>query len=1281
MNANNDRMKTLSLLTALLFAGASRAAAAPWVAGYYTGWEQSQLPFSSVDLTAMDAVIDFAVVPTAVGTTDGGSANEMSLNMASRVAAVHAAGKKILYTVGGVGTQAAFEGSMSPSYQATFVGNLVTFMTANNYDGIDLDMEAMSAADAAPYVAFATALRAKMTAAKPGSLLTAAVTWDPAAFAQLNGIFDHIDLETYSLSGSWYNETWHNAPVYSAAAIGGGTLASVDSMVRQFEAAGVSAAKLGVGITFDPYVWTGGSGVTKPQQTWTGAPTVSETYYYAIAKTYGLVEGATTSVAGSVYGWDSSAQAAYLSVTGSPASNDAFISYDDVSAIDAKIAYAVAHGIGSVIVWDLAGGWRTDLPAGSRGRLLAAIKSAAYGGGAAPVISAVSVSGVTQTAATIAWTTDQAADTQVEYGLTAAYGATTPLNAALTANHSASLSGLSAGTLYHYAVMSRDAAGLLAASADSAFTTLVAVSTIPVLTGPFAETFSSYPLNTCIADGATFGPWTSAFSGYGCTQIKTDGVKYWLDESPFASASSSETHSSLVLGPSFAAPITFSANVYTNAQLRKNTPPNPWEVGWMFWDYTDNSHFYYFQAKPNGWELGKEDPAYPGSQRFLATGSSPVFPIDAWYSVKIVQTSNVITVYVGGQLVTTFTDTQTPYTTGQIGLYNEDSNVRFENVAVNVTPAAIGAVAAAGVGRSSATVSWTTNEIADTQVEYGLTAAYGSSTAYSAALTLAHSSVLSGLIGGALYHYAVLSRDIAGDLTTSADFTFVTISTAPPVISAVSASGVSQTAATIDWTTNEAAESQVEYGLSASYTSTTTLNAALATSHGVSLSGLIAGTLYHYAVLSVDAAGNLAVSPDSAFATLAAISTVPIMTTPFINNFSSSTLNACFADGAAFGPWTSVFGGFGCTSVRSGGARFWLEEIPAVSTAAALTHSALVLGPAFAAPIAFSVNVETAAQLRKNSAPNPWEVGWVIWDYTDNSRFYYFQAKPNGWELGKEDPASPGGQRFLATGSSPVFPIGGWYIVKIVQVLNDVSVYVNGRLITTFTDTLNPYTTGSIGLYSEDADVRFSNVAVNPPAGVAAPTVAVVVPATAASPAASAAIATLSGTTTVIAVTSNDADVVLVQFLLDGEPLGATLSGPPFSLSWNTSAYPPGAHTLSAIVWDAEGDSALSAGVPILLNAFVPAVADDLAKSPQKFLSPALADGINDVATFGPNAEEVSVYNIRGRLVFHGSQQGGMPIVWNCKDGSGRVDESGVYIAKIRKTDSTVIYQSLAIVK
>ena len=93
---------------------------------------------------------------------------------------------------------------------------------------------------------------------------------------------------------------------------------------------------------------------------------------------------------------------------------------------------------------------------------------------ALPVISAVSASPVGPDSATINWTTDQASDSQVAYGLSASYGYLTQLNPSLTTAHSQTLSSLTAGTTYHFAVKSGNAAGTLATSADNSFETSVA---------------------------------------------------------------------------------------------------------------------------------------------------------------------------------------------------------------------------------------------------------------------------------------------------------------------------------------------------------------------------------------------------------------------------------------------------------------------------------------------------------------------------------------------------------------------------------------------------------------------------------------------------------------------------------------------------------------------------------------------------------------------------------------------------------------------------------------
>ena len=89
----------------------------------------------------------------------------------------------------------------------------------------------------------------------------------------------------------------------------------------------------------------------------------------------------------------------------------------------------------------------------------------------------------------------------------------------------------------------------------------------------------------------------------------------------------------------------------------------------------------------------------------------------------------------------------------------------------------------------------------------------------------------------------------------------------PPILSNVSAGTPGQTGATVTWTSDEPSTSQVEYGTTTSYGSSTVQDSTLSTSHSQALSGLTAGTLYHYRVKSADSSNNLATSPDATFTT------------------------------------------------------------------------------------------------------------------------------------------------------------------------------------------------------------------------------------------------------------------------------------------------------------------------------------------------------------------------------------------------------------------------------
>jgi hypothetical protein len=92
------------------------------------------------------------------------------------------------------------------------------------------------------------------------------------------------------------------------------------------------------------------------------------------------------------------------------------------------------------------------------------------------VISAVNVSAITYSSATITWTTNEAAISQVIYGLTTSYGSTAPddiyflLHGPVT-SLSVTLDDLSPSTMYHFKVKAKDASGNEALSDDYTFST------------------------------------------------------------------------------------------------------------------------------------------------------------------------------------------------------------------------------------------------------------------------------------------------------------------------------------------------------------------------------------------------------------------------------------------------------------------------------------------------------------------------------------------------------------------------------------------------------------------------------------------------------------------------------------------------------------------------------------------------------------------------------------------------------------------------------------------
>jgi chitinase len=155
-----------------------------------------------------------------------------------------------------------------------------------------------------------------------------------------NTIQDDIDrfgLSTYDLS---YGETdtMHDAPLHVTGSQPAGKSAA--AAADAFIAAGVSAAKICIAVPFYTANWPNATDLyTSPGAFDPGA-----------ARLYSSLPGASGTTAPTGEQFDSDVKGAYL--IGPP-----FESYNNVAAIQAKVDYVNAEGLGGIIIWELGQGY------------------------------------------------------------------------------------------------------------------------------------------------------------------------------------------------------------------------------------------------------------------------------------------------------------------------------------------------------------------------------------------------------------------------------------------------------------------------------------------------------------------------------------------------------------------------------------------------------------------------------------------------------------------------------------------------------------------------------------------------------------------------------------------------------------------------------------------------------------------------------------------------------------------------------------------------------------
>ena len=399
-------------------------ASGPWVTGYYAGWywDQGYTP-DLIDMSAMTHFVFGRVAPG--GGSLGGAPGEIVLGAGTAhdldaspypgttvedaaIGFAHAAGTKALLMLGGDGFDGrGFIASSDDSVRAAFVENLVDYLVAHDYDGVDVDWENCIGGlawecgiditveeSARRLTALLADIRAEMAtrpryAAEPG-LITF-----PGYAVKINELDDdgHVErwrvdvallvdqynLMSYGIGTTWNGAGWQSWFSGALDGEGDGRPVSIDSSIDAYVASGVPRDRIGMGIGFYGIYY--GPTITGPRQDTEGAgndiyEVDDNALGYANLVEMGYLDHGTrhfdveASSTYRVYG-----DGGYIPASDPAREPAGMLSYEDEESIAAKGAYARAGGAAGTIVWTLNYG---AMPDGSN-PLLAAVGEAFLG--------------------------------------------------------------------------------------------------------------------------------------------------------------------------------------------------------------------------------------------------------------------------------------------------------------------------------------------------------------------------------------------------------------------------------------------------------------------------------------------------------------------------------------------------------------------------------------------------------------------------------------------------------------------------------------------------------------------------------------------------------------------------------------------------------------------------------------------------------------------------------------------------------------------------------------
>lgn len=468
-----------------------------------------------------------------------------------------------------------------------------------------------------------------------------------------------------------------------------------------------------------------------------------------------------------------------------------------------------------------------------------------------PTISNLQVT-AGRTTALVTWDTDEPATSRVEYGLDTGYGSVEE-SLELVTSHGLELTGLDPGTPYHFRACSTDAAGLTSCTSDGTFTTQEAWAFVSddfnqcsglsadwSFVDPLADaTLEVVGVGTedaqariSVPAGTEHQAFDTIFAPY-VVQAVND-VDFQLEVKLDSLPAEAYGIQGVLVKQGEADWLRFDVyhdgvglRVYAGATVSNDTTQiNDVGVGavtaplWLRITRSGDQWTYEHSFDGTSWittvagvtevlavsevglyvgnAVGSSSPSYVGAFDYAFDTEAPIDPEDGTFSGSgpFTLTTNVDPTDGGG--VTRSPD-QPDYSCTEVVEVTAVPNPgwRFDHWSGDLSGGENPEILAMTVDRSVtahfapdtdppvitdvqvspgptfATVTWTTDEPADSRVDYGTTASYGQSV-HDGTLVTQHVVQLTGLTSNTTYHFQVCSEDISTNQACNGDHTFTT---------------------------------------------------------------------------------------------------------------------------------------------------------------------------------------------------------------------------------------------------------------------------------------------------------------------------------------------------------------------------------------------------------------------------------------------------------------------------------------------------------------------------